>query len=233
MHKGLSSDELTQLATSDSLLNAHFQGVFPSDVIPKIEQYHAGFIFNNEPSTEAGMHWLAFYFPEKGQSEFFDSYGFPPEFYTPNFTKCIKNSKRHINTKLLQSMDTAVCGDYSLFYLWHRVRGKSIEKIDNIFTENTRLNDRMTVSFVRKHMYIKHKNLKAHTKQHSKIKAHVHHHLEYQEQQQGGALARHRVRPIDKAGYIASMFLSGPAPTFAVAAGKLGSQVLKGITDNV
>ena len=82
-------------------------------------------------------------------------------------------------------------------------------------------------------MYIKHKNLKAHTKQHSKIKAHVHHHLEYQEQQQGGALARHRVRPIDKAGYIASMFLSGPAPTFAVAAGKLGSQVLKGITDNV
>ena len=230
MHKGLSSDELTQLATSDSLLNAHFQGVFPSDVIPKIEQYHAGFIFNNEPSTEAGMHWLAFYFPEKGQSEFFDSYGFPPEFYTPNFTKFIKNSKRHINTKVLQSMDTAVCGDYSLLYLWHRVRGKSIAKIDNIFTENTKMNDRMAVSFVRKHMYIKHKHLKAHTKQHSKIKAHVNHHLEYQK---GGALARHRVRPIDKAGYIASMFLSGPAPSFAAAAGKLGGQVLKGITDNI
>ena len=177
MHKGLSSDELTQLATSDTLLNAQFQGVFPSDVLPKIDNYPAGFIFNNEPSTEAGMHWLAFYFPEKGQSEFFDSYGFPPEFYTPNFTKFIKNSKRHINTKLLQSMDTAVCGDYSLFYLWHRVRGKSIEKIDNIFTENTRLNDKMTVSFVRKHMYVKHKNLKAHIKQHSKIKAHVHYKL--------------------------------------------------------
>ena len=29
------------------------------------------------------------------------------------------------------------------------------------------------------------------------------------------------------------MFLSGPAPTFATAAGKLGAQVFKGITDNV
>ena len=145
MHKGLSSDDLTQLATSDKLLNSQFKGVFPSDVLPKIDKHPAGFIFNNEPSTEAGMHWLAFYFPEKGQSEFFDSYGFPPEFYTPKF---IKNTKRHINTKILQSMDTAVCGDYSFFYLWHRVRGKSIEKIDNIFTKNTRLNDRTTVSFV-------------------------------------------------------------------------------------
>ena len=233
MHKGLTSDELTQLATSDKVLNSHFQGVFPSDILPQIEKYPAAFIFNNEPSTEAGMHWLAFYFPEKGQSEFFDSYGFPPEFYTPNFTKFIKNTKRHINTKILQSMDTAVCGDYSLFYLWHRVRGKSIEKIDSIFTENTRMNDRMTVSFVRKSMYVKNKNLKAHTKQHSKLKAHVHHTLASNEKQTGGAVARHRVRPIDKAGYIASMFLSGPAPTFAVAAGKLGGQVLKGITDNV
>ena len=230
MHKGLSSDELTQLAASDTLLNAQFQGVFPSDILPKIDKYPAGFIFNNEPSTEAGMHWLAFYFPEKGQSEFFDSYGFSPENYTSNFTKFIKNSRRHINTKILQSMDTAVCGDYSLFYLWHRVRGKSIAKIDNIFTENTHLNDKITVSFVRTHMYIQDGNLKAMCKQDSKIKAHVHHHLEYQE---GGALARHRVRPIDKAGYIASMFLSGPAPTFAVAAGKLGGQVFKGITDNV
>ena len=230
MHKGLSSDELTQLATSDILLNSQFQGVFPSDILPKIEKYPAGFIFNNEPSTEAGMHWLAFYFPDKGHSEFFDSYGFPPEVYTPNFTKFIKNTKRHINTQTLQSMDTAVCGDYSLYYLWHRIRGNSIEKIDQVFTNNTHFNDKIVVSFVRTHMHIQNGNLKAMCKQDSKIKAHVHHHLEYQE---GGALARHRVRPIDKAGYIASMFLSGPAPTFLTVAGKLGGQVLKGITDNV
>ena len=29
------------------------------------------------------------------------------------------------------------------------------------------------------------------------------------------------------------MFLAGPAPTFGTAFGKLGSQALKGITDNV
>ena len=233
MHKGLTSNELTQLSESDKLLNLQFGGVFSSDILPKIEDYPIGFIFNNEPSTEAGMHWLAFYFPNKDKSEFFDSYGFPPEFYTPNFTKFIKNTKRHINTKTLQSMDTAVCGDYSLFYLWHRVRGKSIEDIDKIFTKNTEWNDQFVVSFVRKNMYVKDRRPKSSKVQHSKIKSHVHHKLAYKEKQEGGALARHRVRPIDKAGYIASMFLSGPAPTFATAAGKLGAQVFKGITDNV
>ena len=178
MHKGLTSDELTQLAASDPLLKSRFQGVFPSDILPKIEQYPAGFIFNNEPSTEAGMHWLAFYFPEKDQSEFFDSYGFPPEFYTPNFTKFIKNTTRHINTKTLQSLDTAVCGDYSLFYLWHRIRGRSIEKIDQLFTDNTHLNDKTAVAFVRTHMYIQDDNLKAMCKQDSKIKARVHYKLQ-------------------------------------------------------
>lgn len=29
------------------------------------------------------------------------------------------------------------------------------------------------------------------------------------------------------------MFLAGPAPTFTMAFGKLGSQALKGITDNI
>ena len=53
MHKGLTSNELTQLSESDKLLNSQFGGVFSSDILPKIEDYPIGFIFNNEPSTEA------------------------------------------------------------------------------------------------------------------------------------------------------------------------------------
>lgn len=50
--------------------------------------------------------------------------------------------------------------------------------------------------------------------------------------QKGGALARKRVRTVDKIAEGLSMFLAGPAPTFGTAFGKLGSQALKGITDN-
>lgn len=48
-----------------------------------------------------------------------------------------------------------------------------------------------------------------------------------------GALARKRgPTAVDKAGYIMSMFLSGPAPSFATAGGKLAAQAWKGIRDN-
>ena len=50
--------------------------------------------------------------------------------------------------------------------------------------------------------------------------------------QKGGALARKRVRTVDKIAEGLSMVLSGPAPTFGTAFGKLGSQALKGIMDN-
>ena len=50
---------------------------------------------------------------------------------------------------------------------------------------------------------------------------------------QGGALIRRKPRLVDKIAEGASMFLAGPAPTFATALGKLGSQALKGITDNI
>jgi len=38
---------------------------------------------------------------------------------------------------------------------------------------------------------------------------------------------------VDKIAEGASMFLAGPSPTFFTAFGKMGSQALKGITDNV
>ena len=49
----------------------------------------------------------------------------------------------------------------------------------------------------------------------------------------GGALVRRKPRLVDKIAEGASMFLAGPAPTFTTAFGKLGSQALKGITDNI
>ena len=51
--------------------------------------------------------------------------------------------------------------------------------------------------------------------------------------QRGGALARRRHRLVDKIAEGASMFLSGPSPTFTTLALKLAGQAAKGIRDNV
>lgn len=51
--------------------------------------------------------------------------------------------------------------------------------------------------------------------------------------QHGGALFRRKPTLTGKIAEGASMFLSGPAPSFATLGGKLVAQVLKGIKDNV
>lgn len=51
--------------------------------------------------------------------------------------------------------------------------------------------------------------------------------------QRGGALYKRKPRLVDKIAEGASMFLSGPAPSFASLGMKLGGQAVKGITDNV
>ena len=51
--------------------------------------------------------------------------------------------------------------------------------------------------------------------------------------QKGGALARHKPRLVEEISEGASMFLSGPAPSFAGLGIKLASQAFKGIKDNV
>ena len=51
--------------------------------------------------------------------------------------------------------------------------------------------------------------------------------------QRAGALMRRKPRLVDKIAHGLSMVLSGPAPGFGLALGKLGAQALKGVTDNV
>ena len=51
--------------------------------------------------------------------------------------------------------------------------------------------------------------------------------------QKGGAMYRPKKRLVDKIAEGASMFLSGPAPSFATIGMKLAGQAAKGISDNV
>ena len=51
--------------------------------------------------------------------------------------------------------------------------------------------------------------------------------------QSGGAMYRPKRRLVDKIAEGASMFLSGPAPSFATLGLKLAGQAAKGVGDNV
>ena len=127
----------------------NFCGVFAADELPKtVDTFPCGFIANTDPSTKPGTHWVAFYFPSHEKGEFFDSYGYPPEYYGKSF-KFYKLETW--NSRKIQSSWSEVCGQYCIFYLYHKSRGCSMNKIVNMFTDNTSLNDCNVACYVKKH----------------------------------------------------------------------------------
>ena len=91
---------------------------------------------------------MSFYFPSHEKGEFFDSYGYPPEHHAETF-KFYKIET--MNNHKIQSSWSDVCGQYCIFYLYHKSRGYSMSKIVNLFSGNTNLNDCNVACYVKKH----------------------------------------------------------------------------------
>ena len=137
---------------SDSTSRKKFCGVFPADHLPEtLETFPCGFVANTDPSSEPGRHWVALYFPSKETAEFFDSYGQPPDLYGKFFEDFLdKHSYEwEFNSHKLQSTWSNVCGQYCIFYLSHRARGYSMKNIIQLFSDDTKINDRKVYQFVR------------------------------------------------------------------------------------
>ena len=116
-----------------------------------IETYPCGFVTNTDPSHQPGTHWVAFYFVSKEEGEFFDSYGYPPNHYKGSFKDFLDKHSYdwNFNDRKLQSNWSDVCGQYCIFYPGHRARGFSMNKIVQLFGNDTALNDAKVSRFVK------------------------------------------------------------------------------------
>jgi hypothetical protein len=96
--------QITHALEQDPVTSKKFCGVFPSDKLPQtIDRYPCGFVAHNDPSSEPGTHWVAFYFPLEGKGEFFDSYGHAPEYYRKSFGDFLKSFKDLIDNNIIIS----------------------------------------------------------------------------------------------------------------------------------
>lgn len=83
-------------------------------------------------------HWCSFYFPSQNVVEFFDSYCKRINYYNSHFSNYVSNVPTvTVNSKQLQSVNSDVCGMYSLFFLMHRLNYVSLENFINMFTNST------------------------------------------------------------------------------------------------
>lgn len=127
-----------------------FRGVYPSDKLPKRVKKPALVIANTDDSKNPGQHWVGFYFPTKGVSEFFDSTGERPS--KPDFIKFLKQNgdKFIFNTKRIQGSFSMTCGNYCTVYLLYRARKISKQKFFKLFTNNYASNDDKIIEMYRK-----------------------------------------------------------------------------------
>ena len=145
------TQELWQASMHDPVLAPAMKGVFPSDKLSIVDTYPSAMIANTDPHDQPGTHWIAMYFVSPQESEFFDSYGFPPESY--GMDGYVLSETTYYNDKPMQGLTSDVCGDYCLFYLLHRARNIDLTTIQNKFLRyDSQWNDSQVAQFV--HTYI-------------------------------------------------------------------------------
>ena len=141
----------------DAKTSKKFCGVFPSDKLPQtIDKYPCGLVANTDPSTKSGKHWVSIYLSSPRKGSWFDSYGKSPESYGAAFTGFLEKhyDDWDFNNRKLQSDCSDVCGQYCIFFLSHKARGYSMNKIVQLFGNDTVLNDSKVLWFVKTHFRV-------------------------------------------------------------------------------
>lgn len=127
MNKGLYANEINCLASRMLAFTeqVHWLGVFARDELPDLRRVNrpSALVFNSDPKDKPGQHWLAIFLPKQGPAEFFDSFGYPPSFYSLDSLGFTHQRYSY------QSILSVLCGHYCIMFIYFRSLGKSFRQI--------------------------------------------------------------------------------------------------------
>lgn len=132
-----------------------FAGVFPRDRIPdhriQASHYPYCFVANTDTSNSNGEHWVAFYYPNPNDCEFFDSYGLHP-LYEYHFPLAFdSNDQLRLATDTLQTSTSKVCGHFTIYFLAKRALNHTFDTINKSFIKGSpEWNEHLVHQFVRR-----------------------------------------------------------------------------------
>lgn len=137
---------ICQSIKNDSVTKQYFYGAFPCDLAPTLTTYPASMILNTDPHNKPGEHWVALYFDQNKQCDYFDSFGMKPQENIQNYID-IYSTKFNYNNTLLQSFTTTTCGQFCMYFLFSRSRDVPMKQI--VEQLNNRLADEIVACFAR------------------------------------------------------------------------------------
>ena len=100
----------------------------PDELPARVGARPRRFIVNTDTCDRGGSHWVAFYFPHVGPTEFSDSLGNAPETYHRRFANVlvVNEQQYYYCSSRIQTDDTDTCGLYCLYYFKRRHRGMEL-----------------------------------------------------------------------------------------------------------
>ena len=146
----MDGQDIYKIIKKDSKLRKHFMGVYPFESLPVKKMVEKQcFIFNNNiSSVKREGHWLALHKTNEQTIEFYDSFGFPPEFYgLIKKYPVLKNYTMVYHNKDLQPIASETCGLYCIYFISMRARGHKFTNILSGFSQNKEINDNIVKKY--------------------------------------------------------------------------------------
>ena len=137
--------QLAQVLMKNPFTKRSFADVYACDQLSFIEisKYPKSFEVNTDPMELPGTHWIVTYFDKQMKGKFFGSYGKHPVHHNKHFLNFMnRNAVEWEHNKIqLQSAFSIVCGQYCIYFLYHRCRKRSVSSIVNSF-----VNDKLMIN---------------------------------------------------------------------------------------
>jgi hypothetical protein len=123
-----------------------------NEIPPRIIYFPTWLIINSETSYEPGGHWVSIYFKnEKNPADFFDSFGKEAQTYSDKITKLLftHHSTFQSIANPIQLKNSNTCGLFVLYFIIHKMRGKSFKKIIKDFSSiDLKKNEKIVHDFI-------------------------------------------------------------------------------------
>lgn len=135
----------------------HFDGVFPSDLIPKTLRKNHFIICNTDSSNGPGIHWYCFVNIENS-IECFDSLGIDKD--KKIFLSSLQFLRKQyiidveFNTTPVQATNSTSCGQFVIYFLVNRMHNKDMDfddLLNEIFVIDPTQNETKVCNFIAMH----------------------------------------------------------------------------------
>ena len=136
----LYSNEIYDILVADEFSKTIFKAVLARNELPSKVTYPSAYVINNKKNNHPGEHWIAFFYDEKGNVDFFDSFARGPSSY--GLTNFFYKTSKSINYNKIrcQSFFSEYCGYHAIYFILLRSRNIPLNIIENFLYDKKDVN---------------------------------------------------------------------------------------------